>query len=150
MKSVLCLTLMFLGIISYSQAQNSDLQPVSTTNAPKVIAPYSQAVIYANMVFCAGQIGISPTTNNLVGSDITSQAEQALKNIKGVLEASGSDLEHVVKVTVYLKDMKDYAVMNDIYQKYFTAIKPARSTVEVSRLPKDALIEIEVTGVKKN
>lgn len=122
---------------------------ISSNDAPKAIGPYSQGTKAGKLVYTSGQIGISPVTNTFAGSDISSQTHQALKNVKAVLKAGGSDMAHVLKVTVYLKDMDDYAKVNDIYKEYFAGIKPARAAVQVARLPKDALIEIECVGVVK-
>ncbi len=101
------------------------------------------------MIYTAGQIGMSPVTNAFAGDDIGAQTHQALKNIRAVLEAAGSDMEHVVKVTVFMKDLNDFAKMNDIYKDYFPGLKPARSTIQAARLPKDALIEVECVAVVK-
>jgi len=138
-------TVLVAAILTSCHTSKS-LVVISTTDAPKVIAPYSQAIEVGNMVYTSGQIGLSPVTNTLVGTDIGSQTQRVLKNLKAVLEAAGSDMEHVIKVTVYLKDMDDYAKVNDIYKDYFPGIKPARSAVQVARLPKDALVEIECVG----
>lgn len=120
---------------------------VQTGNAPKAIGPYSQAIIVNGMVFCAGQTPIDPATGNLVEGGIEAQTHQALKNIGAVLRAAGSDYANVVKTTVFLKDMNDFAVMNSIYATYFAESPPARSTVEVARLPKDCLFEVECIAV---
>jgi 2-iminobutanoate/2-iminopropanoate deaminase len=117
---------------------------VITDRGPKPIGPYSQAIKANGFIFLAGQVALDPKTGELVGSDIRQQTERALENIKGILEAAGVNLHHVIKTTVFLKDMNDFAGMNEIYARYFTAAPPARSTVQVSRLPKDALVEIEV------
>ena len=117
---------------------------VSTDRGPKPIGPYSQAIKANGFIFLAGQVALDPKSGELVGSDIRQQTERALENIKGILEAAGVNLHHVIKTTVFLKDMNDFAGMNEIYARYFTAAPPARSTVQVSRLPKDALVEIEV------
>lgn len=119
------------------------METVSTENAPGAIGPYSQAVKTGNMVFCSGQIPIDPTTGNFVSDDVAEQTEQVLKNLSAVLEAAGSDLEKVVKTTVFLADMNDFAAMNDVYARYFSANKPARATVQAARLPRDARVEIE-------
>jgi 2-iminobutanoate/2-iminopropanoate deaminase len=119
------------------------MQTVSTENAPGAIGPYSQAVKTGNMVFCSGQIPIDPLTGNFVSNDIAEQTEQVLKNLSAVLEAAGSDLGKVVKTTVFLADMNDFAAMNDVYARYFDANKPARATVQAARLPRDARVEIE-------
>lgn len=121
------------------------MEKVSTERAPKAVGPYSQAVKYNNMVFTAGQIAIDPRTNNLVESDIFKQTKQVLENLKAVLEASGSSLHRALKVTVYLSDMNNYSIMNDLYAQYFTN-HPARSTVQVARLPKDVMVEMDVVA----
>ena len=119
------------------------MQTVSTENAPGAIGPYSQAVVTGNMVFCSGQIPIDPATGQFVSEDVAEQTEQVLKNLSAVLEAAGSDLGKVVKTTVFLADMSDFAAMNDVYARYFDANKPARATVQAARLPRDARVEIE-------
>lgn len=120
---------------------------VATPGAPGAIGPYSQAVRLGNLVFTSGQVALDPASGQLVGSGITEQTTRALENIKAVLGAAGTDLAHVVKTVVFLKDMNDFAAMNAVYATYLApdgVVKPARSTVEVARLPKDALVEIEV------
>jgi 2-iminobutanoate/2-iminopropanoate deaminase len=117
---------------------------VLTDKGPKPIGPYSQAVKCNGFLFASGQVALDPRTNEFIGGDIRQQTERAMENIKAVVEAAGSNLHHVVKSTVFLKDMNDFAAMNEAYGKYFTAAPPARSTVQVARLPKDALVEIEV------
>ena len=117
---------------------------VLTDKAPKPIGPYSQAVKCNGFLFASGQVALDPRTNEFTAGDIRQQTERIMENIKGLLEASGANLHHVVKTTVFLKDMNDFAAMNEVYGKYFTAAPPARSTVQVARLPKDALVEIEV------
>jgi 2-iminobutanoate/2-iminopropanoate deaminase len=117
---------------------------VITDRGPKPIGPYSQAIKANGFVYLSGQVALDPQSGELVGSDIRQQTERVLENIKGILEASGSNLHHVIKTTVFLKDMNDFSAMNEVYARYFTAAPPARSTVQVSRLPKDALVEIEV------
>ncbi len=121
------------------------MKTINTETAPAAVGPYSQAVISGNMVFTAGQIPIDPQTNELVDGDVAAQTEQVLQNLSAVLEAAGSSLEKAVKVTVFIKDMNDFSTMNAIYEKYFTN-KPARSTVEVARLPKDVLVEMDVVA----
>jgi len=121
----------------------ADRKVIHTDHAPKAIGPYSQAIVAGGMVFCAGQTPIDPTTGNLVVGGIEAQAHQALKNIGAVLRAAGSDYGKVVKTTVFLKNMNDFGPMNGIYATYFKENPPARSTVEVARLPKDCLFEIE-------
>ena len=110
--------------------------------AQKTVGPYSQGIIFGNLIFVSGQIGIDPKSNNL-GEDIEEQTKQVLENLKNVLKAAGSDINNVLKTTVYLADMEDFPLMNEIYASYFNKPYPARATVEVSNLPKGALIEID-------
>ena len=116
---------------------------ISTDKAPAAIGPYSQVVKVGNLLFTSGMIPIDPATNTLVEGGIEIQAERALENVKALLEASGTSLGNVVKTVVFIKNMDDFAKVNEIYAKYFTENFPARSCVEVARLPKDVLIEIE-------
>lgn len=116
---------------------------ISTPKAPVAIGPYSQAVLVNGMLFTSGVIPIDPETNTLVEGDVTVQARQAIGNLKNLIEASGSSMDKVVKTTVFIKDMNDFGKINDIYKDFFTSDFPARSCVEVARLPKDVLIEIE-------
>jgi 2-iminobutanoate/2-iminopropanoate deaminase len=120
---------------------------ILTDRGPKPIGPYSQAVRANGFLFLSGQVALDPKTSELTGADIRLQTERVLENVKGILEAAGVNLHHVVKTTVFLKDMNDFAAMNEVYAKHFTSAPPARSTVQVSRLPKDALVEIEVIAV---
>lgn len=122
------------------------LKTVSTQKAPAAIGPYSQAIVAGNMVFASGQIPIVPATGELAKGDIAVQAEQAMKNVGGILKAAGADYTSVVKTTCFLADMNDFAAFNAVYEKYFTG-KPARSCVAVKALPKGALCEVEVTAV---
>ena len=117
---------------------------VLTDKGPKPIGPYSQAIKSSGFLFASGQVALDPRSNEFVSGDIRQQTERVMENIKGILEAGGVHLNHVVKTTVFLKDINDFAAMNEVYGKYFTAAPPARSTIEVARLPKDALVEIEV------
>ena len=119
---------------------------ISTDKAPAAIGPYSQAVKVGNLLFTSGMIPIDPETNTLVEGGIEVQAERALMNIKALLEESGSSLDKVVKTVVFIKNMDDFAKVNEIYAKYFTENYPARSCVEVARLPKDVLIEMEAVA----
>ena len=119
---------------------------VITDRGPKPIGPYSQATKANGFLFLSGQVALDPKTGELVGAEIRQQTERVLENIKGILEAAGSNLHHVVKTTVFLKDMNDFPAMNEVYGRYFNAAPPARSTVQVARLPKDALVEIEITA----
>lgn len=116
---------------------------VSTENAPSAIGPYSQAVKAGDMVFVSGQIPIDPKTGEFVSNEIGEQTEQVLKNLSAVLEAAGSDLNNVVKTTVFLADMNDFTAMNNVYAKHFSDNKPARATVQAARLPRDARVEID-------
>ena len=118
------------------------MKVVQTSAAPAAIGPYSQAMISGTYVFTSGQIPLSPESGQIVGSSITEQTEQVIKNITGLLEASGSSITKVVKTTCFLADMNDFAVFNEVYAKYFTG-KPARSTVAVKALPRNVLLEIE-------
>ncbi|MCG0278898.1 MAG: RidA family protein [Thermanaeromonas sp.] len=120
---------------------------VTTDQAPQAIGPYSQAIKAAGMVYCSGQIPLDPKTGEIVGNGIEEQVRRAIENLKAVLEAAGSSLEKVVKTTVYLKNMDDFATVNKIYAEYFSADYPARSVVEVSRLPKNVLVEIEAIAI---
>ena len=120
---------------------------ISTPKAPAAIGPYSQAVLVNGMLFTSGVIPIDPETNTLVQGDVEAQARQAIGNLKNLIEASGSSMEKVVKTTVFIKDMNDFGKINDIYKDFFTSDFPARSCVEVARLPKDVLIEIEAIAV---
>jgi 2-iminobutanoate/2-iminopropanoate deaminase len=119
-------------------------QTVVTEAAPKAIGPYSQAVWAGDYLFCAGQIPLDPATGNMLAGGIAEQATRVLENIRGLLASQGLPLANVVKTTVFLSDMNNFAAMNEVYAKYFTQEFPARSTVQVARLPKDALVEIEV------
>jgi len=116
---------------------------ISTDKAPGAIGPYSQAIKTGGMVYCSGQIPIDPVTGEFVSNDITEQTDQVLKNLSAVLEAAGSSLGNVVKTTVFLADMSDFAAMNEIYASYFGENKPARATVQAARLPREAKVEIE-------
>jgi len=124
-------------------------QSITTKNAPAAIGPYSQAVIAGNFIFLSGQLGINPETNEFVEGGVSEQAEQVFKNIQAVLAEAGLDFEQVVKTTVFLADMADFASMNAIYAKYFNIPYPARSAVAVRTLPKNALVEIEVIAEMK-
>jgi 2-iminobutanoate/2-iminopropanoate deaminase len=120
---------------------------VQTDRGPKPIGPYSQAVKANGFLYLAGQVALDPKTGELTGNDIRQQTQRTLENVKGILEAAGSNLHHVVKTTVFLKDLNDFAAMNEVYGSFFAAAPPARSTIQASRLPKDALLEIEVIAV---
>lgn len=120
---------------------------VSTDKAPGAIGPYSQAIKTNGMVYCSGQIPIDPATGDFVSDDIAEQTVQVFRNLTAVLEAAGSGLDRVVKTTVFLADMNDFAAMNEVYGKYFRENKPARATVQAARLPRDAKVEIECIAV---
>ena len=122
-------------------------QVISTENAPGAIGPYSQAIKAGNMIFCSGQIPIDPATGEFVSQDVTEQTEQVFANLKAVLAAAGATLEDVVKTTVFLADMGEFAAMNDVYSRHFVDNKPARATVQAARLPRDARVEIECIAV---
>jgi 2-iminobutanoate/2-iminopropanoate deaminase len=119
-------------------------QVILTDRGPKPIGPYSQAVRSNGFLFVSGQVALDPKSGEFVGTDIRQQTERVLDNLKAILEAAGVSLHHVVKTTVFLKDMNDFTAMNETYARYFTAAPPARSTVQAARLPKDALVEIDV------
>jgi len=120
---------------------------IATKDGPAAIGPYSQAIKANGLVFISGQIPLDPVTNTLVSGDVAFQTERVLKNLSGILNAAGSSLEKVVRATVFLKNMSDFAAMNEVYGKYFHTAPPARSTVEVARLPKDVLVEIDVIAL---
>jgi 2-iminobutanoate/2-iminopropanoate deaminase len=119
-------------------------QIISTDRGPKAIGPYSQAVRAGDFVFVSGQIALDPSTGQLVPGDVRAQARRVLENLKGIVEAAGATLARVVKTTVFLKDMNDFAAMNEVYAEFFQADPPARATVEAARLPRDVRVEIEV------
>ena len=120
---------------------------IATNDGPKAIGPYSQAIKANGFVFLSGQIPLDPATQQLISGDVAAQTERVLQNLAGILKAAGSSLEQVVKTTVFLKSMPDFAAMNAVYGRYFTEAPPARSTVEVARLPKDVLVEIDVIAL---
>ncbi len=123
------------------------MKSVATNNAPQAIGPYSQAIITGNLVFCSGQIPLDPATMEIVGENITAQTNRVFQNLSGLLEAAGSSLGRVVKTTVYLNDMSEFAAMNAEYARHFGDHRPARAAVEVARLPKDVLVEIDAIAV---
>jgi 2-iminobutanoate/2-iminopropanoate deaminase len=120
---------------------------VATEKAPKAIGPYSQAVVHNGMAFLSGQIPLDPATGQLVEGEIAAQTTRVLENLKAVLEACGSGLDQVVKTTVYLQDMREFAKMNEVYGKYFSQNPPARSTIEAARLPRDVRVEIDAIAI---
>jgi 2-iminobutanoate/2-iminopropanoate deaminase len=119
---------------------------VSSTGAPAAIGPYSAGIRAGNMLFLSGSIPLDPATGQVVPGDVTAQATRVMENIKALLAAAGADFHHVVKTTVFLADMNEFAAMNEVYAKYFVAPFPARSTVQVARLPRDVRLEIEVVA----
>jgi len=121
---------------------------IATPNAPKALGPYSQAVSANGFIFTAGQVAVDPATNQVIpAADVASQTDRVFRNLAAVLTAAGSDLSKAVKVTVFLADMNDFAAMNEVYARYFPAAPPARSTVEVRRLPRDVKVEVDVVAL---
>ena len=120
---------------------------IATDRGPKAIGPYSQAITANGFIFASGQIPLDPQTQQLVEGDVARQTERVLENLKGIVEAAGSSLDRAVKTTVFLADLKDFAAMNEVYGRYFPSSPPARSTVEVARLPRDARVEIELIAL---
>jgi len=120
---------------------------IATDHAPKAIGPYSQAIRAQGLIFTSGQIAIDPASAQIVAGDVSSQTDRVLKNLSAILQASGSTMEKVLRCTVFLKNMGDFAAMNEVYGRYFKQSPPARSTVEVARLPKDVLVEIDVIAL---
>jgi 2-iminobutanoate/2-iminopropanoate deaminase len=121
---------------------------ISTKDAPQAIGPYSQAIKANGFIFTSGQVAIDPSTQQVVTGDVGAQTERVLRNLSEILEAAGSGLGKVVRCTVFLKSMKDFAAMNEVYGKYFSSAPPSRSTVEVARLPKDVLVEIDAIALE--
>lgn len=120
---------------------------IATDQAPKAIGPYSQAIRAAGLILTSGQVALDPATQQVVAGDVAAQTDRVLKNLAAVLAASGSGMDKVLRCTVFLKNMGDFAAMNEAYGRYFTQSPPARSTVEVARLPKDVLVEIDVIAL---
>jgi 2-iminobutanoate/2-iminopropanoate deaminase len=120
---------------------------ISTDDGPRAIGPYSQAIRANGFVFVSGQVAIDPATQQVIDGDVAIQTDRVLKNLFAILQAAGSGLEKVVRSTVFLKNMGDFTAMNEVYGRYFSAMPPARSTVEVARLPKDVLVEIDVIAL---
>jgi 2-iminobutanoate/2-iminopropanoate deaminase len=120
---------------------------VATEKAPKAIGPYSQAVVHNGLAYLSGQIPLDPMTGQLVEADIAAQTTRVLENLQAVLEASGSSLDQVVKTTVYIQDMREFAQMNEVYGKYFSQNPPARSTIQAARLPRDVRVEIDAIAI---
>ena len=124
------------------------LNPVATDKAPKAIGPYSQAIVADDTIYTAGQVALDPKTGELLGTTVAEQTEQVLKNLTAVLAAAGSSLGQVVKTTVYLADMADFAAMNEVYARHFGGHRPARSTVQAAGLPKGARVEIDAIAIR--
>lgn len=122
---------------------------IATTHAPGAIGPYSQGITIGDLIYTSGQLGLEAASGAFPEGGVAAQTAQSLRNVQAILEAAGSGLDQVVKTTVFLKDMNDFASMNEVYSTFFTKPYPARSAVEVARLPKDALVEIEVIALKK-
>lgn len=122
---------------------------IATDKAPKAIGPYSQAILVGNVVYTAGQVALDPESMQLVGQNVAQQTDRVLKNLAAVLEQAGSSLQNVVKTTVFLADMADFAAMNDVYARHFGDHRPARSTVAVKTLPKDARVEIDAVALRR-
>ena len=120
---------------------------IATPDAPKAIGPYSQAIKANGFVFTAGQVALDPATGQVVEGDVAAQTERVMKNLAAILKAADASFEKVVRCTVFLKSMNDFAAMNEVYARYFSSEPPARSTVEVARLPKDVLVEIDVIAL---
>ena len=120
---------------------------IATEQAPKAIGPYSQAIRAGGFLFTSGQVAIDPATQQVIAGDVAAQTDRVLKNLAAILQASGCSLEKVVRCTVFLKNMGDFGAMNEVYGRYFKQAPPARSTVEVARLPKDVLVEIDVIAL---
>ena len=120
---------------------------ISTPGAPKAIGPYSQAIVANGFVFVSGQVAIDPATQQVIEGDVAAQTRRVISNLSAILKAAGSGLDMVVRSTVFLKNMGDFAAMNEVYGQHFSAAPPARSTVEVARLPKDVLVEIDVIAL---
>jgi 2-iminobutanoate/2-iminopropanoate deaminase len=123
------------------------IETVATDRGPKAIGPYSQGIKANGFVFLSGQIALDPQTQQIVEGDVARQTERVLENLKGIVEAAGSSIQRVVKTTVFLADINDFAAMNEVYARYFTAYPPARSTVGVARLPRDVRVEIDLIAL---
>jgi 2-iminobutanoate/2-iminopropanoate deaminase len=152
-KKIACAMLLLFCLGAYAQTKQTSpvggtvREIVETKDAPKAAGPYSQAIKAGGFIFCAGQTARDPVTSKLIEGDVSAQTERVLKNLSAVLAAAGTDLDHAVKTTVYLKNISDFSVMNEVYGRYFKSAPPARTTVGVAALPGDALVEIEVVAV---
>jgi 2-iminobutanoate/2-iminopropanoate deaminase len=136
-------------LLSTTSGGKMEKKVVFTEKAPKPIGPYSQAIIAGNLIFTAGQIPIDPATNQVVQGDIKEQTRRVLENLRAILESVGATFDDVVKVTIYMKDLNEFSAMNEVYSEYFKNSPPARTTVEVSRLPRDVKIEIDLIAIVK-
>jgi 2-iminobutanoate/2-iminopropanoate deaminase len=143
-----CLSLLFALALMTSVSFAQEKKVVATKEAPQAIGPYSQAIKAGGFVFTAGQIPIDPATGKLVEGDVKAQTERVLKNLSAVLAAAGSNMDRVVKTTVFLKNISDFPAMNEVYGQFFKNDPPSRSTVQVAALPKDALIEIDAVALQ--
>jgi len=140
--------LLLIAIALTASTSSAQKKTVATKDAPQAIGPYSQAIVAGGFVFAAGQLAIDPATGKLVEGDIKVQTERVLKNLSAVLAAAGSGMDRVVKTTVFLKSISDFAAMNEVYGQFFKNEPPSRSTVQVAALPRDALIEIELVALQ--
>lgn len=120
---------------------------ISTKKAPAAIGPYSQAIKIGNLVFTSGQLPIVSETGEIISNDVRKATERSIENLKAILEGAGSSLDKVIKTVIFLKDMNDFAIVNEVYEKYFTSNQPARSCVQVAKLPKDGILEIEAVAL---
>ena len=143
-----CLSLLFVLALMTTVSFAQEKKVVATKEAPQAIGPYSQAIKAGGFVFTAGQIPLDPATGKLIEGDVKAQTERVLKNLSAVLAAAGSNMDRVVKTTVFLKNMSDFPAMNEVYGQFFKNEPPSRSTVGVAALPKDALIEIDVVALQ--
>lgn len=125
----------------------SDPKAIQTDAAPRAIGPYSQAIVANGFVFCSGQIALDPATGQVIDGDVRAQTRRVMDNLRAVLAAAGTDLGRAVKATIFLKDLGDFSAVNEVYGSYFTGTPPARATVEVSRLPRDVRVEIDLVAV---
>jgi len=147
---MLIVSILFIVKILNNHYDKQNMRAIKTKLAPQAIGPYSQAIIAGDFIFCSGQISIDPKTGEIIKGGIEKQTERVIKNLKAILQEAGFALENVVKTEVYLANMEDFSIMNDVYGKYFIfQAHPARATVEVSRLPKNALIEITCIAHKE-
>ncbi len=126
------------------------MKSIATDKAPAAIGPYSQAVVAGGLLFCSGQIPLDPASGELVVGTVEQETGRVMENLRGVLEAAGTDFDHLVKTTIYLTDMADFAAVNQVYGQYFSATRPARATVAVAALPRGARVEIEAVAIVKN